>query len=697
MADFGSNFINALTAGHQARAFSDEREARQYVEPAMRGDSASLAKLTSLDPKMSVAVTTALQRMDANQRAQTKEQAEWAAGAANAVLQADPAERANVYTNLRAEGVRRGYKMTLPEQYSPQIDPYLRSVRLQAVPITEWFKQNEGMPTPMGGGAPMPTGGGAPAGWPGTGAPAVVPPKDLPTGQKMVQGLVQQGLSPVAAASIVGNLYQESGFNPAAVGDNGTAYGMGQWRNDRAVALGQFAQTQGKPPTDPQVQVAFLLNEMRNGDEGARRAFQLLQTAKTPEEGTAAMMHFFRPQGYTPQNPQAGHGYTQRVQYSQSLLPAQMPNPPAGLAPSTPTAPMPGAPAGLTPPGPPPAQMPGGPPMDGTQPVTQGDANVAPAPAPSAPQGLTQGIKLPPGARMMGIKGVPVVKDGNVLIIHPDGRQDWLPLPKPNQDAWEDVRNPAGQIVGQRNKVTNEFKPVAETGEKPPQGYRNIPGGAQEPIPGGPADPAVLERNAAAKRAANEKAIPQTVVKGMTDNLNSLKQIDRAETLLNEHADSVGGWGSWLASWAPGAGDIQNRWGDPAGVRLRALIADIGSMKIHDRSGAAVTASEYPRLRPFIPSIGDKPDVIRDKLANFKAEYTAILQDTASYYGPENGFKAHGPTVDYLSSGNKGTGKPDAASPSPATNVGPKSGDVEDGYRFKGGDPGKRENWEPAQ
>jgi hypothetical protein len=39
------------------------------------------------------------------------------------------------------------------------------------------------------------------------------------------------------------------------------------------------------------------------------------------------MMHFFRPAGYTPNNPTAGHGFQNRVQYAQALLPNGQPVP----------------------------------------------------------------------------------------------------------------------------------------------------------------------------------------------------------------------------------------------------------------------------------------------------------------------------------------------------------------------------------
>ncbi len=144
----------------------------------------------------------------------------------------------------------------------------------------------------------------------------------------------------------------------------------------------------------------------------------------------------------------------------------------------------------------------------------------------------------------------------------------------------------------------------------------------------------------------------------MQENLNALKELDRVETLLGKTPDSVGGPGSILAANIPGVGLVQNRL-DREGTQLRAIIADIGSMKIHERSGAAVTASEFPRLKPFIPSISDDAPTARSKLANFRAVLEEHMRDVASYYGPENGFKPYTPAADYLEGKAKGEpGKP---------------------------------------
>lgn len=186
-----------------------------------------------------------------------------------------------------------------------------------------------------------------------------------------------------------------------------------------------------------------------------------------------------------------------------------------------------------------------------------------------------------------------------------------------------------------------------------PPGYRmSADGTGLEAIPGGPADLEVLKHITEAKRKADEKAIPQTITKGIQENLNSLRKIDQAAAELDRRPESVGGVGSVLASSIPGIGNLQNRElfgvGDPEGAKLRALIADIGSLKIHDRSGAAVTATEFPRLKPFVPNISDDPATVRTKLQNFRAEYESAIRDAMDYYSAANGFRPYTPASEYL-------------------------------------------------
>ena len=83
------------------------------------------------------------------------------------------------------------------------------------------------------------------------------------TGQakKAYNYYLNRGVKPNVAAGIVGNLYKESGLNPNAVGDNGTAYGVAQWRGDRLSNLKKYASNRGRSHSDLDTQLDFILDE----------------------------------------------------------------------------------------------------------------------------------------------------------------------------------------------------------------------------------------------------------------------------------------------------------------------------------------------------------------------------------------------------------------------------------------------------
>lgn len=126
---------------------------------------------------------------------------------------------------------------------------------------------------------------------------------------------------------------------------------------------------------------------------------------------------------------------------------------------------------------------------------------------------------------------------------------------------------------------------------------------------------------------AKAKSIPASVQKAMTENDSALRKIEDALAAVDEYPEALGGMNM--------LGDTVRQRTDPKGVKARALVADIGSLKLHDRSGAAVTAAETPRLKPFIPSATDTPDTVRTKLGLFKREYQAIQDDIRSAYPKE--------------------------------------------------------------
>jgi hypothetical protein len=148
-------------------------------------------------------------------------------------------------------------------------------------------------------------------------------------------------------------------------------------------------------------------------------------------------------------------------------------------------------------------------------------------------------------------------------------------------------------------------------------------------IPGGPADPNV---------AANQKTlrpIPASAAQGIIENRTSLKQIDRALAAVDKNPDAFG-----MQNYMP---DVltQRLPGNQysGGLEARAQVADIGSLKLHDRSGAAVTAAEFPRLKPFIPLATDDAETVKKKLQNFKANLESIQEEIEGFYTPESGYR----------------------------------------------------------
>lgn len=113
-----------------------------------------------------------------------------------------------------------------------------------------------------------------------------------------------------------------------------------------------------------------------------------------------------------------------------------------------------------------------------------------------------------------------------------------------------------------------------------------------------------------------------TIRQSLAQNAVTLNKIDRAIDMVDQQ---------------PGAFGLKNMLGDsvrqrtnPEGVDARALVADIGSQKLHDRSGAAVTVSEAPRLTPFVPNVNDNAETIKKKLGLFRTEYAQMHDELAS-------------------------------------------------------------------
>lgn len=141
------------------------------------------------------------------------------------------------------------------------------------------------------------------------------------------------------------------------------------------------------------------------------------------------------------------------------------------------------------------------------------------------------------------------------------------------------------------------------------------------------------------RKPGTERAMPASAVRALMENQQNLRKAESALTLLQGAPGgdpNATGWKGMLAGTEIGDQVLQRA--DPKGVNTRAAIADLGSMIIHDRSGAAVTAAEYPRLRPFIPKVTDDADTAKKKLQRFVTEYRHVQQESVDFF-TESGYK----------------------------------------------------------
>lgn len=224
------------------------------------------------------------------------------------------------------------------------------------------------------------------------------------------------------------------------------------------------------------------------------------------------------------------------------------------------------------------------------------------------------------------------------------------------------------KVVGPDGKIAY-VQASSAGGVRPVEGYTPIEE-PQAPAPGSPAALRAIEAEAAARArgtahgsGAGERVAAATRTK-LAEGAGQLKAIDDAIVAAQTRPESFGprrGIGA-----IPGLGgleDMVNQTVDPEGVEGRALVANVGSLLMHDRSGAAVSISEFPRLAPFIPSVRDRGPALVTKLQKLR-EQLLIVQ--AALEG--------GATIDEVKSGAAGAVPFAGADPSPASAPPPPGG-----------------------
>lgn len=134
---------------------------------------------------------------------------------------------------------------------------------------------------------------------------------NLPFAQSLISEGKARGYNDMQISQILGSAMQENSLrtdgNP---GDGGSAFGGFQWRLDREKALRDKAAAAGVEWTDPSLQARHYYEEL-DGPES--RAGKMIRAATTPEEAQAGVISSLRPRDFTWANPQAGHGWANRL------------------------------------------------------------------------------------------------------------------------------------------------------------------------------------------------------------------------------------------------------------------------------------------------------------------------------------------------------------------------------------------------
>ena len=111
-----------------------------------------------------------------------------------------------------------------------------------------------------------------------------VPTTETATAAQIVGYLTSQGLTPNAAAGVVGNLQQESSLNPAE-SDGGGGGGLAQWNASWYSQMAAYAIAHGLSPTSSAGQLTYLVWDLRGP-----YAWLLAKLNSAPDPGTAAFM-----------------------------------------------------------------------------------------------------------------------------------------------------------------------------------------------------------------------------------------------------------------------------------------------------------------------------------------------------------------------------------------------------------------------
>jgi len=506
---------------------------------------------------------------------------------------------------------------------------------------------------------------------------------------KAVGILTSLGYSPHAAAGVAGNLMHESGFNTHAVGDNGTAFGIAQWRGPRFKNLQRFAAQNGKDWRDFDTQVRFIDHEMRTGsDPGAARAFAALRGARDPGEAASAFMnHYERPAAWA-----AAQSGPKRAQYAMQLIRQGVPAAQAQAA------------AGIT----------------GEQ-YASGSGGMREAPPPDL-RAYQQQMEV--GLQMMQSQNQRVRAQGYQIAVQARQametakerhRVEQMRMSETDRrEAARDDRETRrferqDEILRERYRREDEREERRSQDRNTPQSYREYRKRLEDPE----YDKFMREREAqkggGIEVITNPDGTTTTRIGGQgSQKLTEVQSKDLgfhdralgAEVELQDVEDALRSYRGKYGGQVPVLGNLLK--GDQyrqAEVSAKEFI----SAMLRKDTGAAVTPQEFELYGGlYLPQPGDDDKTLELKRAARRRAIKSMKKGlgTAQVLADSRPDLFDGTNT--LPRGSGGTVVvPNPVVPDNAQQTEPKSGfeqpkpgDVIDGWRFKGGDPSRRESWE---
>jgi len=125
-----------------------------------------------------------------------------------------------------------------------------------------------------------------------------------------------KGLQPHQVAAIMGNVQAESSFNPFAVGDGGTSFGL--FQHHAARGRGLLGAVGGKAGLgDIGAQLEYVWQELLTSENGVLKR---LMAAANVKDATGAFVGFERPQGWSAADPTGAHNWAGRLGAAEAAL-----------------------------------------------------------------------------------------------------------------------------------------------------------------------------------------------------------------------------------------------------------------------------------------------------------------------------------------------------------------------------------------